>query len=113
MKRRKIATASRKAARPAPRGCTPAARMRRCVALQQEKGINEERRRTMTVRDLIPWNNRGRDVTARRAEEISPFLALHREMSRAFDDVLRSFNGMPFGSAQLFDGTMAWPHIEL
>src|SRR4051812_34433620 len=67
----------------------------------------------MTVRDLIPWNNRGRDVTARRAEEISPFLALHREMSRAFDDVLRSFNGMPFGSAQLFDGTMAWPHIEL
>jgi HSP20 family protein len=67
----------------------------------------------MAVRDLISWNNRGRDVTARRGEEISPFLTLHREMNRAFDDVLRSFNVMPFGSDQFVDGTMGWPHIEV
>jgi HSP20 family protein len=67
----------------------------------------------MAVRDLIPWNNRGRDVTARRGEEISPFLTLHREMNRAFDDVLRSFNVMPFGSDHFLDDTMGWPHIEV
>jgi len=67
----------------------------------------------MAVRDLIPWNNRGRDVTVRRGEEINPFLTLHREMNRAFDDVLRSFNVMPFGSDRLFDGTMGWPQIEI
>jgi HSP20 family protein len=42
----------------------------------------------MSVRDLVPWN-RGRDVTVRRGEEANPFLALHREMNRLFDDVFR------------------------
>ena len=58
----------------------------------------------MSVRDLIPWN-RGRDVMVRR--EANPFLALHREMNRLFDDVFRGFDLAPF------DRTMGWPNIEV
>ena len=47
----------------------------------------------MSVRDLVPWN-RGRDVTVRR-EESNPFLALHREMNRLFDDVFRVTGATP------------------
>ena len=51
----------------------------------------------MAIRDLIPWN-RGRDLTPRRAEEFSPFLSLHREMNRLFDDFFRGFELSPLGS---------------
>ncbi len=44
----------------------------------------------MSIRDLIPWS-RGRDVSVRRGDELNPFLALHREMNRLFDDVFRGF----------------------
>jgi len=42
----------------------------------------------MALKDLIPWN-RGQDVTIRRAEAPSPFLSLHREMNRLFDEAFR------------------------
>ena len=51
----------------------------------------------MAVRDLIPWR-RGRDVTVRRGEETNPFLTLHREMNRLFDDVFRGFDLAPFAA---------------
>ncbi len=60
------------------------------------------------LRDLIPWS-RGRDVTVRRGEEANPFLALHREMNRLFDDAFRSFDLTPFGN----DRALAWPNIEV
>ena len=67
----------------------------------------------MAMRDLIPWN-RGRDVTVRRGEEFSPFLTLHREMNRLFDNVFRGFDLTPFGTGdRLFDGPMGWPTIEV
>jgi HSP20 family protein len=66
----------------------------------------------MSVRDLIPWN-RGRDVMVRRGEEANPFLALHREMNRLFDDVFRGFDLAPFGFDRGFDRTMGWPNIEV
>src|SRR6184192_4188467 len=66
---------------------------------------------TMSVRDLVPWN-RGRDVTVRR-EESNPFLALHREMNRLFDDVFRGFDLAPFGFDRGFDRTIGWPNIEV
>jgi HSP20 family protein len=67
----------------------------------------------MAIRDLIPWNQ-GRDVTVRRAEEISPFFALHREMNRLFDDVFRGFDLAPFGASdRFFDRGAGWPNIEL
>jgi HSP20 family protein len=65
----------------------------------------------MPIRDLIPWN-RGRDVTVRRAEEPNPFLTLHREMNRLFDDVFRGFDLSPFGS-RMADQGIGWPNIEI
>ena len=66
----------------------------------------------MSVRDLIPWN-RGRDVTVRRGDEANPFLALHREMNRLFDDVFRGFDLAPFGFDRGFDRASGWPNIEV
>ena len=54
----------------------------------------------MAIKDLIPWN-RGRDVAVRRSDETSPFLTLHREMNRLFDDVFRGFDLAPMGSGDL------------
>lgn len=65
----------------------------------------------MAVRDLIPWS-RGRDVSVRRGEESNPFLTLHREMNRLFDDVFRGFDLGPFGSTRAFEGA-GWPNIEV
>lgn len=62
----------------------------------------------MTIRDLIPWNRRG-DMTVRRGDDFTPFLALHREMNRLFDDVFRGFDLTPFGPDRL----AGWPNIEV
>jgi HSP20 family protein len=66
----------------------------------------------MAVRDLIPWN-RGREVTVRRGEGFSPFLGLHREMNRLFDDFFRGFDLAPSSTDQFFDRTMGWPKVEV
>jgi HSP20 family protein len=72
----------------------------------------------MAIRDLIPWN-RGRDVTVRRGDDMNPFVAnpfltLHREMNRLFDDVFRGFDLAPtaFGD-RLADRGWGWPNIEV
>jgi HSP20 family protein len=73
------------------------------------------RRRTMSVRDLIPWNrnegNRGPSVF--RDSERDPFLSLHREVNRLFDEVFRGFgSGLPsLGSVSAFGG--GWPSVEI
>ncbi len=68
----------------------------------------------MALRDLIPWNTaRGREVGARRGEETNPFLTLHREMNRLFDDVFRGFDLAPFGNGRFLDQGMGWPNIEV
>lgn len=67
----------------------------------------------MAIRDLIPWN-RGRDVTVRRGEDPNPFLALHREVNRLFDDVFRGFDPAPFSFGErLSDRGFGWPNIEV
>ena len=66
----------------------------------------------MTIRDLIPWNRR-REVAVRRGEEANPFLTLHREMNRLFDDVFRGLDVAPFGSDRFLDRAMGWPNIEV
>ena len=40
----------------------------------------------MAIKDLIPWNNRGREVGIHRDTNVNPFFTLHREMNRLFDD---------------------------
>jgi HSP20 family protein len=63
----------------------------------------------MDVNDLIPWR-RGRNFPARRyAEEVSPFLALNREMNRLMDEFMRGFD-MP---ASRFGWAGAWPHVDV
>ena len=67
----------------------------------------------MALRDLIPWNNRGHEVSVRRGEEHNPFLTLHREMNRLFDDVFRGFDLAPLGADRSLDRAMGWPNIEV
>ncbi len=72
----------------------------------------------MNMRDLIPWGrnqqtpSRARDMDERylSREVGEPFLALHREMNRLFDDVFRSFDPMPLDSS---GRRGAWPHLEV
>lgn len=66
----------------------------------------------MAMKDLVPWS-RNRDVAVRRNED-NPFLTLHREMNRLFDDVSRGFDIAPFGSDRFFDRIGAnWPSVEV
>ena len=47
----------------------------------------------MAVKDLIPWGrSRGSVPSTAPGEQFSPFLALHREMNRLFDDVFNRFD---------------------
>ena len=69
----------------------------------------------MSVRDLIPWgrsSNGNKAPTLYRGGEQSPFLALHREMNRLFDDFFRDFDSrLPaIGSSSNF---MGWPSVEI
>jgi HSP20 family protein len=69
----------------------------------------------MSVRDLIPWgrgSNGNKAPSLYRGGEQSPFLALHREMNRLFDDFFRDFDShLPaLGSASNF---MGWPSVEI
>ena len=68
----------------------------------------------MSVRDLIPWgrsNNHAPSVF--RDEDHNPFLSLHREVNRVFDDVFRAFESRVrvFGSLSSLSPT--WPNIEI
>lgn len=72
----------------------------------------------MALRDLIPWN-RGREVANRGGEDVHPFLALHREMNRLFDEAFRGF-GLPAWADDrdgLFPGGfgrgLGWPSVEV
>jgi HSP20 family protein len=65
----------------------------------------------MMMRDLVPWGRTRAAVPAPRGEETSPFLALHREMNRLFDDFFRGFDA-PMGLAPFgLNGT--WPRVEV
>jgi HSP20 family protein len=68
----------------------------------------------MTLGDLVPWSRKDRDIGLQRSEtsrgensELSPFLSLHREMNRLFDDAFRDL-GFFGGRAP-----QAWPHVEI
>jgi HSP20 family protein len=62
----------------------------------------------MAVRDLVPWKNQ--QVTA--GERYDPFLTLHREMNRLFDDVFRGFGSFGRLATPLMEGQFSWPRIE-
>jgi HSP20 family protein len=64
------------------------------------------------MRDLIPWG-RSRPVSTPRyrGDDANPFLALHREMNRIFDDVFRAFD-LPAATSP-FGWSTGWPHVEV
>uniref|UniRef100_E6VGQ5 Heat shock protein Hsp20 n=1 Tax=Rhodopseudomonas palustris (strain DX-1) TaxID=652103 RepID=E6VGQ5_RHOPX len=64
----------------------------------------------MNMRDIIPWGRSHQP--APRPFEADPFLSLHREMNRLFDDVFRGFD-LPtrIGSAAPFGA--GWPKLEI
>jgi HSP20 family protein len=63
----------------------------------------------MNVRDLVPWGRQDREraLASTASESASPFLTLHREMNRLFDDVFRGFE------APALFGREAWPSLEV
>jgi HSP20 family protein len=67
----------------------------------------------MAIKDLIPWNNKGREVGFQRATEVHPFFTLHREMNRVFDDVFRGFDLAPFGLTSRTLDRLGWPQIDI
>lgn len=69
----------------------------------------------MSVRDLIPWNrsHANQVPSLLRDDDRDPFLSLHREVNRLFDDVFRGFgSGLPsFGKGAAFSA--GWPSVEI
>jgi len=63
----------------------------------------------MAFRDLIPWSKNQELAPAR--DSFDPFLTLHREMNRLFDDVFRGFGTN--GLSPLMEGRLGWPKVEL
>jgi len=64
----------------------------------------------MNMRDLIPWGRHEQSAvpSTMRGDDVHPFLTLHREMNRLFDDVFSRFEtGMPS-----LLGRSGWPSIE-
>ena len=63
----------------------------------------------MNMRDLIPWGRSEQTTPSRYREEGDPFMTLHREMNRLFDDVFRGFDLTPVGMSRM----ASWPHVEV
>jgi HSP20 family protein len=71
----------------------------------------------MNMRDLIPWSRGSGGAPVGGANQVpsvfgndgeSPFLALHREMNRLFDDAFRTFD-----APTLFGRMPSWPSLEV
>ena len=68
----------------------------------------------MNVRDLIPWGRSNNQIpTVFRDDDRNPFLSLHREVNRLFDDVFRGFDGRLPTSASLASINGVWPSVEI
>jgi len=65
----------------------------------------------MGIRDLVPWT-KGHQLPTRQ-EPFDPFLTLHREMNRLFDDVFRGFGPLGLVGNPLMEGQFTWPRLEL
>ncbi len=65
----------------------------------------------MGIRDLVPWT-KGRQLSTGQ-EAFDPFLTLHREMKRLFEDVFRGFGPLGRVDTPLMEGQFGWPRLEL
>jgi len=64
----------------------------------------------MNMRDIIPWGRVNQPLA--RSYEGDPFLSLHRDMNRLFDDVFRSFDMPALAGRTAAFGT-GWPKLEI
>jgi HSP20 family protein len=71
----------------------------------------------MAFRDLIPWGRNGNQAarTSYSGGTQNPFLALHRDVNRLFDEAFRSFDTPAFGGlGSWMDTSWAnWPNVEI
>ena len=67
----------------------------------------------MSVRDLIPWSRGNNQApTTYRGDEMDPFLSLHRDVNRLFDEVFRGFD-TPSLFGRMRTGNGGWPSVEI
>jgi HSP20 family protein len=66
----------------------------------------------MSVRDLIPWSRGNDHAPSIYRGEMDPFLSLHRNVNRLFDDVLRDFD-TPSMFGRMMPGNGSWPSVEI
>jgi HSP20 family protein len=68
----------------------------------------------MNMKDLIPWS-RAENKTPALYRDADPFMALHREVNRLFDDVFRGFDSFGTGRfPSLVAGrSIGWPNVEV
>lgn len=63
----------------------------------------------MNVRDLIPWGRgNGQTPAMIQSGQANPFLALHSEMNRLFDEAFRGFD-----APVMFGQLPSWPRVEI
>jgi HSP20 family protein len=70
----------------------------------------------MSVRDLIPWgrDNGNQLPSVLRDDDRDPFLSLHREVNRLFDDIFRGFDSrLPALDRLSSFGGSGWPSVEI
>lgn len=69
----------------------------------------------MAIRDLIPWGRNNQQPASYGNGGQNPFLALHRDINRLFDEAFRSFDTPGFGrlSPWLDTGAATWPSVEV
>jgi HSP20 family protein len=63
------------------------------------------------MRNLIPWGRSNAVSTQRASDEANPFLALHRQMDRLFDEFFRDFDAPILRNSWSSGG--GWPSIEV
>lgn len=67
----------------------------------------------MHMRDLIPWaRGSGQPVDIFREDRSNPFLTLHREMNRLFDEAFRGFEMPTFLGTRPGLAMGTWPRLE-
>ncbi|UUP16036.1 Hsp20/alpha crystallin family protein [Nitratireductor thuwali] len=67
----------------------------------------------MNMRELIPWGRNGQTPTVYRDDDRNPFLSLHREVNRLFDDAFRGFDSRLPASARFPSFDVGWPNVEV
>jgi HSP20 family protein len=68
----------------------------------------------MNMRDLIPWRaHLQQSPDLYHDERSSPFLTLHREMNRLFEEAFRSVNFPALARRGIGFAEMGWPNIDV